>query len=217
MGRGLQGLLALIAYKVTTKSLTMSMEHQAIPMKTFEAITLQDSTLLAFYKQSRNFFSITSWRHQLRILWIILSTLFIVAFPTLVSAMTGYAPVTDAFLKGEDGQLVPMMHYRSVIYIVHDADRVDLKSPLILTNVPPHNLTLCKWSRRSAASHILLKSTDMASAQPDSIKATKTDICSLAENMPLEPKEGVLVPSDYNGIDNRCVLIWHVRECEYES
>ena len=129
----------------------MSMEHQAIPIRTFEAITLQDSTLLAFYKQLRNFFSIRSWRHRLRILWVILSTLFIVAFPTLVNAMTGYAPVTDAFVRGGDGQLVPLMNYRNVIYIIHDADRVDLKSPLILTDIPEDTSTLGKWPHYGAA------------------------------------------------------------------
>lgn len=194
----------------------MSMEHQAIPIRTFEAITLQDSTLLAFYKQLRNFFSIRSWRHQLRILWIILSTLFVVAFPTLVSAMTGYAPVTEAFLKDRDGQLVPLMSYRSVIYIVHDADRVDLKSPLILTNIPEDPSTRSKWVTLQRSFSHSLNPTNMASTQPGLLRAGQSDICSFEENMPLEIKDGLLVPSDYNGIDDRCVLIWHVRECKYE-
>ena len=127
--------MALIAYEVTTKSLTMSMEQHTIPIAAFEAVALQDSTLLAFYKQVSSFLSIRNWRHQLRILWIILSTLFIVAFPTLVGAMTGYAPVTDPFLKGQDGQLIPFTSYRQVRYIVWDADRVGLPSPLVLGNI----------------------------------------------------------------------------------
>lgn len=140
VGRGIQVLLALIAYKVTTKSLTMSMEHQTIPIGTFEAVALQDATGIAFYKQISNFLAIKNWRHQLRIFWIILSTLFIVAFPTLASAMTGYAPVTNPFLKGQDGQLIPFTSYRQVRYIIHDADRVGLASPLILSNVPPDDV-----------------------------------------------------------------------------
>lgn len=118
----------------------MSMEHHSVPLGTFEAIALQDSTFFALYKQIRNFFSIKGWRHQLRVLWIILSTLFIVAFPTLVGAMTGYAPVTDPFVEGKDGQLVPLTSYRQVRYIVHDADRVGLNKPLLLANVPEDDI-----------------------------------------------------------------------------
>lgn len=117
----------------------MSLEKHSVPLGTFEAIALQDSTLIAFYKQVCNFLSIKGWQHQLRMSWIILSTLFIVAFPTLVSAMTGYAPVTDPFLQGGDGQLIPFASYLSVMYIVHDADRIGLNSPLILSNVHADN------------------------------------------------------------------------------
>lgn len=139
VGRGVQALLALIAYKVSTKSLTMSMEHHSIPIGTFEAITLQDSTVKALSKQIGNFLTIKDWRHQLRLSWIILSTLFVVAFPTLAGAMTGYAPVTDPFVQGPDGQLVPFASYLQVFYIVHDADRLGIASPLVLTNVPGDN------------------------------------------------------------------------------
>lgn len=138
MGRGVQGLLALIAYKVTTKSLTMSMECHAVPVSTFEAITLQDSTLVAAYKQIRNFLSIKGWQHNLRLLWIILSTLFIVSFPILAGAMTGYAPVTNPFLQGKDGELNPLASYEQALYIVHDADRVGLESPFILSVIPEY-------------------------------------------------------------------------------
>lgn len=136
VGRGFQAVLALIAYKVTTKSLMMSMEQVSVPIETFEAVTLQDSSFVAFYKQLHSFLAVRGWRHQLRIAWIILSTLFIVAFPTLASAMTGYAPLTDAFLRAQDELLIPFTSYRQIHYIVHDADRIGLDKPLVLTNVP---------------------------------------------------------------------------------
>lgn len=135
----MQGILALVAYKVTTKSLTLSMEHISVPVRTFEAIALQDSTFTAFFKQVGNFLSIKGWGHKIRILWIIISTLFIVAFPSLASAMTGYAPLTKPFVQGKDGLQFPLTSYRQVIYVVHDADRLGLQSPLILTSVPKNS------------------------------------------------------------------------------
>jgi hypothetical protein len=136
VGRGLQVLLACIAYKVTTKSLNMSMGHHAVPVGTFEAITLQDSTFVALCKQICNFLSIRSWQDKLRLLWIIFSTLFIVIFPTLVGAMTGYAPATNPFVEGNDGELIPLASFLEVKYIVHDAERIGLESSLILSNIP---------------------------------------------------------------------------------
>jgi hypothetical protein len=115
------------------------MEEQSIPLRTFEAVALQDSTFVAFYKQTSTFLSMRNWRHKLRIFWIILSTVFIVAFPTLASAMTGYAPLTDPFVRGQGGQLVPLSSYLDVIYIIHDAERLGLASSLVLTNIPSDN------------------------------------------------------------------------------
>jgi hypothetical protein len=118
------------------KSLTMSLERTSVPVRTFEAVALQDPSINTLFKQIGDFLSIKGGAHRLRILWMILSTIFVVAFSTLAGAMTGYAPVTDPFLHGQDGQLVPFDSYLNVIYIVHDADRVGLENPLILTNIP---------------------------------------------------------------------------------
>jgi hypothetical protein len=68
--------------------------------------------------------------------WVILSTLFIVAFPTLAGSMTGYAPVTDGFLQDQDGKLIPYIQSRPIRYIVHDSDRLGLDKPLILSDIP---------------------------------------------------------------------------------
>jgi hypothetical protein len=136
VGRGVQGLLALVAYRVTTMSLTMAMERHAVPVGTFEAITLQDSTFVALYKQIRNFLSIKGWKQRLQLFWIILSTLFIVIFPILAGAMTGYAPVTTPFVQGDRGELNPLESYVSAVYMVHDADRIGLPSPLVLSIIP---------------------------------------------------------------------------------
>jgi hypothetical protein len=56
-----------------------------------------------------------------------------------MGSMTGYAPVTNPFLLDPDGQLIPFASYRPVRYIVHDAERLGLKSPLVLSDVPGEN------------------------------------------------------------------------------
>ncbi len=170
----------------------MSMEHQAIPIGTFEAITLQDSIFLAFHKQLRNFSFRRSWRHQLRISLIVLSTLFIVAFPTLVSAMTGYAPVTETYVTGADGQLILLTSYRSVRYIVHDADRVELKSPLVLADISEDTAIRGKWPYHSAVSHTLLNPTDIESDPPGVIEAAQTEFARWTRIYRSKTKKGSL-------------------------
>ena len=191
----------------------MSMEQVSVPIGTFEAITLQDSTFTAIYKQLRDILSIRSWRNQLRILWVILSTLFIVAFPSLASAMTGYAPVTSAFVQAPDGQLVPFTSCLPIRYIVHDADRLGLDKPLILTDVVEDST--CKWQCRSLQH--LSDLTDLRRDESDESIAFningRGDICAEEENIPFQFTDDGPV-TDWSNMDERCLLIWHVRECK---
>ncbi|KAI2631486.1 hypothetical protein GGS26DRAFT_557863 [Hypomontagnella submonticulosa] len=44
--------------------------------------------------------------------FMIMAMIFVLIFPTLATAMTGYAPVTQSFIQGWSGRLVPFSDWQ---------------------------------------------------------------------------------------------------------
>lgn len=63
----------------------------------------------------------------------IFTAVFILLFPTLGSAMTGYTPNNDAFVKAYDGTLIPIDSFELIGYVIHDAWRINLTGDYALT------------------------------------------------------------------------------------
>lgn len=59
-------------------------------------------------------------------IWIILSSAFIAAFPSWVSAMSGYSGNSGAFIRDQNGNYEMFSSLNIIDYVVHDGQRVGL-------------------------------------------------------------------------------------------
>jgi hypothetical protein len=60
-------------------------------------------------------------------IWIILSTAFVVSFPTIASAMTGYSSNSKAYVQDVNGNLIPWnSSIPQLSFVIHDGQRVNL-------------------------------------------------------------------------------------------
>jgi hypothetical protein len=91
IGRGVQGILGLIMYRAFTKCLARVMERSAISFDTFESVTLQGSSMRALVNLIKDYFTNPGPRAKLALSWMILALSYVLVFPTLMSAMTGYS------------------------------------------------------------------------------------------------------------------------------
>jgi hypothetical protein len=123
VGRGGQAVLALVSYKVHTMALLRLMERNPVSYGTFEAITLQDSSLSAIFQTSRDLFLNQGPRAKATVLWMTISAAFAIAFPTMASAMTGYSSTVEAVVT-VNGTFIPFSDFQMVRYVIHDGDRV---------------------------------------------------------------------------------------------
>jgi hypothetical protein len=123
VGRGGQAVLALVSYKVYTMALLRLMERNPVSYGTFEAVTLQDSSLSATFQTSRDLFLNQGPRAKATVLWMTISAAFVIAFPTMVSAMTGYSSTVEAVVT-VNGTFIPFSDFQMVRYVIHDGDRV---------------------------------------------------------------------------------------------
>jgi hypothetical protein len=111
VGRGGQLLLAWVNYKVFNEWLYFHMEFHKTSYKMFTTIAFSTTSLATLGVLGKEFlaFGKSTWRRFFRwlgILCMLLSTVYVISFPTLMAAMTGYIATSEAYIKDTDGNLV---------------------------------------------------------------------------------------------------------------
>lgn len=124
VGRGGQGFLAWISYLVFSKSLIRFMENSPVSYGTFEALTFNTASLSTILRLGKNYYTNATVRAKFAIFWIIVASIWVAAFPTFASAMSGYSPNIEAFIADSDGSLVRWQDFKYVYYIIHDGWRL---------------------------------------------------------------------------------------------
>ncbi|ETI21021.1 hypothetical protein G647_07364 [Cladophialophora carrionii CBS 160.54] len=193
IGRGGQALLAAIAFTVYSKALVRSMESSPVSYGTFEAVTLQSGSLSANFKLARDLFKNKTAQARAAVVWMIISACFVLAFPSILSAITGYSVNIGSFVEVDDGSLVQYSNFAMVRYIVHDAHRIDEalgKDYQVTTSRSGGygDISQLKWS-------------------------ADADYC-LGNAWPVETRNGTL---DWSATADEpmCDLYWHVSEYAY--
>lgn len=139
VGRGGQLLLGWINYRVFNEWLIYHMEMHFTSYKLYAAVAFETTTMgtlgvlakefLAFGKRTRRRFF--RW---LAMLSMLLSTLYVLSFPTLMGAMTGYITTYELYVENHDHNLIEWGKVRRVTNIIQDADRLlRYDKPLIIT------------------------------------------------------------------------------------
>jgi hypothetical protein len=89
-GRCLQAALAAIAYKVLTQALMLTSEREAIPYELFCVLSISAMSGKAFWKLLKATFSKFTIRTRVVVFWLLISTGYLLLFPTLIDAVSGY-------------------------------------------------------------------------------------------------------------------------------
>lgn len=129
IGRGGQLVLAWVDYVVFNEWIVFHMEAFETSYKLATSVALQTTTMgtlgvlgkevLAFGERTWGRF----WR-WVALVGMLLATGYVLAFPTLMAAMTGYTSTYEAYVMDEGGRMMPWWDVRHVQYVVRDAVRV---------------------------------------------------------------------------------------------
>ncbi|KAL1798367.1 hypothetical protein ACET3X_002404 [Alternaria dauci] len=139
IGRGGQLLLAWANYRVFNEWLVYHMEMHHTSYKLYAAVAFETTTMGTLGVLGKEFlaFGAGTWKRLFRwlaILSMLLSTLYVISFPTLMAAMTGYIATYEPYIEDVDGNLLGWSQVKQVAYIINDADRLDgFNGPLIAT------------------------------------------------------------------------------------
>lgn len=149
-------------YRVFTKCLTRMMERSPVSLETFESVTLQNSSGRALVNLIRDYSTNGGARAKLSVSWMILSLSYVLGFPTLMSAMTGYSgtpwhsqgpdgkatncgsvlATSQPYIQTPDGSQVQWSSFRLANYIIHDGWRVGLTGDYIVKGVSRDELCI---------------------------------------------------------------------------
>ncbi|KAK1982860.1 hypothetical protein LZ30DRAFT_749030 [Colletotrichum cereale] len=133
-GRGGQALLASISWRAFADYTAVSMQARPVTYQTFQAIFLQDQPgIYSTFYLARDFARSRGLQSRVMMAIMVFVAVFILLFPTLGSAMTGYSANNDAYIKGYDGTLIPFADFKVAGYVVHDAQRINMTGDFVLT------------------------------------------------------------------------------------
>ncbi|KAK7582980.1 hypothetical protein V3481_012274 [Fusarium oxysporum f. sp. vasinfectum] len=125
VGRGGQTVMALVSWRVFAEYLQVSLTTKPATYSTVWLIRFQkENSAFAIWKLASGFFKIdlASKKAMCFMIW---TALFILAFPTFASSMTGYTPYNKAYVNSTTGKLVQFSEVLPVAYVIRDGDRVD--------------------------------------------------------------------------------------------
>lgn len=111
------------------------MEVAPVTFRTFRTVFLQNEALFtAIPRMVRDFTSRRPLHSTTAMVFMIMTMAFILAFPTLGSAMTGYSANVEAFVTAKNNQLVRFQEFLYAYYIIHDGSRIGKSDGYIVTD-----------------------------------------------------------------------------------
>ncbi|CAI6332361.1 unnamed protein product [Periconia digitata] len=140
VGRGGQMLLAYANYRVFNEWLLYHLELHLTSYKLYTAVAFQTTTMATLGVLAKEFLSFGkgTWRRFFRwlaMLCMLISTLYVLAFPTLMAAMTGYISTYRAYVEDHENNLIDFDKVRRVDYIISNGSRIsaEYQKDLVVT------------------------------------------------------------------------------------
>ncbi|OTB15936.1 hypothetical protein K445DRAFT_22256 [Daldinia sp. EC12] len=132
VGRGGQALMAFLSWNVFADYVTTSMEFAPVTFTVFSFIFLQDEpSFLLTLGMIRAFIFNRGLKSKLAMVFMVLTMLFIIAWPTVASAMTGYTTTSQAFVPDTDKNYILLSYFKPLAYVIDNGGRVGLDNTYI--------------------------------------------------------------------------------------
>jgi hypothetical protein len=127
VGRGGQAVLAFYSWKAFSNYFRSSMQTGPITYDSFFTVFIEsEASLTSTFRITRDFATRRGLRSRVAMTCTILTMAFVLAWPTIAAAMTGYTSAIGAYVRDEENYLIPLSNFSTVAYVIHDGTRVNL-------------------------------------------------------------------------------------------
>jgi hypothetical protein len=119
-------ILAFISWREFARYLTICMASEPVTYQVFRTIFIEnDASVLSTCRTIKSFITQRRLRSKVAMTFMIATMLFILAFPTLMSAMSGYDSNVSSRVPDLSDNLVPFDNFARVLYFIQDGSRVN--------------------------------------------------------------------------------------------
>src|SRR5262245_36844368 len=106
--------------------LTICMDSRPITYQLFRTVFFEnEASLPSTFRIMKSFI----WQRQLRsktaMIFMMATMIFILAFPTLASAMSRYDANVASYMPDEDDNFIPFKSFSRILYVIHDGWRIN--------------------------------------------------------------------------------------------
>jgi hypothetical protein len=164
VGRGGQLGLAWVNWRVFNEWLVGWMEHHQASWKIYASLAFQTTSLSSLGVVGKEILASANgvgWKRWslrwLAMVGMFFSTLYVLSFPTLMAAMTGYIATSEPYIQDLEGNLIAFDKVDVVAYVVNDATRIGYEKPLV---VGSRDLDLIESVRRCTLAFTLFINND---------------------------------------------------------
>jgi len=135
-GRGGQAVLAWCSWRVFALHVTTSMESAPVTYSSFRAIFLESGpSVYSIGRLIRDFVARKGLQSKLAMIFVVISMIYILLFPTLASAMTGYTGFVKAYVPDyQDENYIRFDQFKPLVYVIRDGQRVGLTEDFLLVD-----------------------------------------------------------------------------------
>jgi hypothetical protein len=133
IGHGGQALLAWVTFHVSAQYLALAIREAPVSYNTFESLAFVPPSVTRTWRLAGDLLTNRGWRARLTIVWIVWSSLFVLSFSSLITAMSGYASNLEAAMPNHDGDSVLWSNFVTVQFTIRDAERFGHIGPLFIT------------------------------------------------------------------------------------
>ena len=132
-----QAALVFVSWKAFSTYVRSSMLSRPTTYDTYWTIFMSDeASLWSTIRVAHDFMKRHDLHSRIAKVFIVLTMVFVLAFPTLASAMTGYTSKVGAFVQDRDQNLIQFSQYKLLAYIIHDGWRIGFSGnyPIVYQN-----------------------------------------------------------------------------------
>ncbi|KAK0721579.1 hypothetical protein B0T26DRAFT_644373 [Lasiosphaeria miniovina] len=134
VGRLGQAIMAYFSWKVFADYVTTSMAASPTTYSTYWIIYLcQEPSVASCLRLMRDFWRRRVLKSKPAMAFILLEIAYLLSFPTLVGAMTGYTTANQSFVTGVDSSLIPFSDFSEIQFIIYDGSRIGLLDNYMVT------------------------------------------------------------------------------------
>lgn len=143
--------MAIISWREFARYLTICMESEPVTYQLFRTIFIENNaSVLSTLRTIKSFIWHRRLRSNVAMAFMTATMVFILALPTLISAMSGYDSNVASRILDRGDNLIPFKNYSRVLYVIYDGWRINQSGNYWITDKTSQGTCIARFESLSS-------------------------------------------------------------------